>query len=276
RLFEMPVHCPECGSDVVKEHDKAVYRCSGSLFCPAQKKRAFQHFVSRKALDIQGLGKKLIDQLIEKNWVSHPDDLFKLQPENLAQLERMAEKSALKVYDAIQRAKQTTLSRFIYALGIPEVGEVTAKSLAQHFMTLENIRQAEVDALIEVSDVGEIVAENIVTFFKQPHNQEVVEGLLSVGVSWPKPKADVVVGEQSSPFAGKVVVLTGALQQGSRTEAKQMLEALGAKVTGSVSAKTDFVIAGEKAGSKRTKAEALGVRVLSEEEWIQMIGESNG
>ncbi len=276
RLFEMPVHCPECGSDVVKEHDKAVYRCSGGLFCPAQKKRAFQHFVSRKALDIQGLGNKLIDQLIEKNWVSHPDDLFKLVPENLAQLERMAEKSALKVYDAIQAAKRTTLPRFIYALGIPEVGEVTAKSLAQHFVTLEKIRQSDVEALVEVSDVGEIVAENIVTFFKQPHNQEVVEGLLSVGLSWPEPSIDMVVDEQSSPFAGKVVVLTGSLQQGSRTEAKQALEALGAKVTGSVSAKTDFVIAGEKAGSKRTKAEALGVRILSEEEWIQMMGESNG
>ena len=276
RLFEMPVHCPECGSDVVKEHDKAVYRCSGGLFCPAQKKRAFQHFVSRKALDIQGLGNKLIDQLIEKNWVSHPDDLFKLVPENLAQLERMAEKSALKVYDAIQAAKRTTLPRFIYALGVPEVGEVTAKSLAQHFVTLEKIRQSDVEALVEVSDVGEIVAENIVTFFKQPHNQEVVEGLLSVGLSWPEPSIDMVVDEQSSPFAGKVVVLTGSLQQGSRTEAKQALEALGAKVTGSVSAKTDFVIAGEKAGSKRTKAEALGVRILSEEEWIQMMGESNG
>ncbi len=276
RQFDMPKHCPECGSDAIKEHDKAVYRCSGGLFCPAQKKRAFQHFVSRKALDIQGLGNKLIDQLIEKNWVRHPDDLFRLLPENLAQLERMAEKSALKVCRAIQDAKQTTLPRFIYALGIPEVGEVTAKSLAQHFVTLDNIRQADIETLIDVPDVGEIVAENIVTFFKQPHNQEVVEGLLSVGLSWPTPVIHEISDEQQSPFAGKVVVLTGSLQLGSRTEAKQQLEALGAKVTGSVSAKTDFVIAGEKAGSKRAKAEALGVRVLSEAEWIQMMGESNG
>ncbi|MCF6345380.1 MAG: NAD-dependent DNA ligase LigA [Thiomicrorhabdus sp.] len=276
RLFEMPKHCPECGSDAVKEHDKAVYRCSGGLFCPAQKKRAFQHFVSRKALDIQGLGNKLIDQLIEKNWVHHPDDLFRLLPEKLETLERMAKKSALKVCDAIQDAKQTTLPRFIYALGIPEVGEVTAKSLAHYFVTLDNIRQADVETLIEVPDVGGIVAENIVTFFKQPHNQEVVEGLLSVGLSWPTPVVHEMPSEQQSPFAGKVVVLTGALQLGSRTEAKQQLEALGAKITGSVSAKTDFVIAGEKAGSKRAKAEALGVRVLSEVEWIQMMGESNG
>jgi len=274
RLFEMPTQCPECGSDVIKEHDKAVYRCLGGLFCPAQRKRALQHFVSRKALDIQGLGNKLIDQLIEKGLVKHPDDLFKLTPETLAKLERMAEKSALKTCKAIQAAKQTTLSRFIYALGIPEVGEVTAKSLAQHFVTLDKIRQADKEALIEVSDVGEIVAENIVTFFKQPHNQEVVAGLLAQGVTWPDP--ETVEVDNDSPFAGKIVVLTGTLQLGSRTEAKQKLEALGAKMTGSVSAKTDFVIAGDKAGSKRTKAEALGVTVLSEEEWMAMMGENNG
>ena len=274
RLFEMPTECPECGSEVMKEHDKAVYRCSGGLFCPAQRKRALQHFVSRKALDIQGLGNKLIDQLIENGWVKHPDDLFKLTPESLETLERMAKKSALKVCDAIEASKQTTLPRFIYALGIPEVGEVTAKSLAQHFVTLDKIRQAEKEALIDVPDVGEIVADNIVTFFKQPHNQEVIAGLLAEGVSWPDPKTITV--DEDSPFAGKVVVLTGTLQSGSRTEAKQKLEALGAKMTGSVSAKTDFVIAGDKAGSKRIKAEALGVTVLSEEEWIAMMGETNG
>ncbi len=274
RMFDMPVGCPECDSEVIKEHDKAVYRCSGGLFCPAQRKRALQHFVSRKALDIQGLGNKLIDQLIEKGLVKHPDDLFKLTPERLEKLERMAKKSALKTCDAIQAAKQTTLPRFIYALGIPEVGEVTARSLAQHFVTLDKIRHANKAALIEVSDVGEIVAENIVTFFKQPHNQEVVAGLLAQGVAWPDP--EIVEVDSGSPFAGKVVVLTGSLKSGSRTEAKQKLEALGAKITGSVSAKTDFVIAGDKAGSKRTKAEALGVTVLSEEEWIAMMGESNG
>ncbi|VAW44632.1 DNA ligase (NAD(+)) [hydrothermal vent metagenome] len=273
-LFEMPTQCPECSSEVIKEHDKAVYRCSGGLFCPAQQKRALQHFVSRKALDIQGLGDKLIDQLIEKEWVKHPDDLFKLTPEMLATLDRMAEKSALKVCNAIQAAKQTTLPRFIYALGIPEVGEVTAKSLAQHFITFDKIRQAEKEALIEVSDVGTIVADNVVTFFKQPHNQDVVIGLLDEGVTWPDP--DIITVDNHSPFAGKIVVLTGTLQSDSRTKAKQKLEALGAKITGRVSAKTDFVIAGDKAGTKRAKAEALGVAVLSEEEWIAMMGEANG
>ncbi len=273
-LFEMPKHCPECNSEVIKEHDKAVYRCTGGLFCPAQKKRALQHFVSRKALDIQGLGNKLIDQLIDVGLVKHPDDLFKLTVESLSQLERMAEKSARNVCQAIQTSKQTTLARFIYALGIPEVGEVTAKHLAIHFKTLDAIRVATIEALIEVPDVGEIVAENIVTFFQQPHNQEVVEALLSAGITWPMPEQITV--SSSSPFMGKVVVLTGSLQQGSRTEAKKKLEALGAKITGSVSAKTDFVIAGEKAGSKRTKAEALGVTVLSEEEWIAMMGGTDG
>jgi len=272
--FDMPIHCPECGSDVVKEHDKAVYRCTGGLFCPAQKKRALQHFVSRKALDIQGLGDKLIDQLIEVGLVKHPDDLFKLSVEALSKLDRMAEKSALKVFNAIQSAKLTTLSRFIFALGIPEVGEVTAKHLATHFVELDNIKQATMEALIEVPDVGEIVAQNIETFFQQPHNQEVVDGLLEAGLHWPTPEKIVI--SSTSPFAGKVVVLTGTLVLGSRTEAKQKLEAVGAKITGSVSAKTDFLIAGEKAGSKLTKAEALGVTVLSEEKWNAMMGETNG
>lgn len=274
RVFEMPAHCPECGSEVIKEHDKAVYRCSGGLFCPAQRKRALQHFVSRKAFDIQGLGDKLIDQLAERGWVKHPDDLFHLSVAQLAGLERMAEKSAQNVVDALEAAKQTTLARFIYALGIPEVGEVTAKQLAQHFCELDALMQADAEALLEVPDVGEVVADNIVTFFKQPHNQEVIAGLLAAGVHWPKPKARVL--DESSPFAGKVVVLTGTLQQRDRSEAKALLEAAGAKVTGSVSAKTDYVIAGEKAGSKLTKAESLGVPVLTEQQWLEMMGENNG
>lgn len=274
RLFKMPSRCPVCGSEVMKEHDKAVYRCTGGLFCPAQRKRALQHFVSRKALDIQGLGNKLINQLADLNMVRHPDDLFSLTVENLLGLERMAEKSANKVISAIQAAKETTLARFIYALGIPEVGEVTAKHLANHFITLDNIQSADKDALLEVSDVGEIVAENIVTFFQQPHNQEVINGLIEAGIHWPTPQTENLVDD--SPFSGKVVVLTGSLMQLSREEAKQRLEELGATVTGSVSAKTDYVIAGEKAGSKLTKAESLGVRVLSEQEWIEMSGVTNG
>jgi len=182
----------------------------------------------------------------------------------------MAEKSALNVVNAIEHAKETTLARFIYSLGIPEVGEVTAKHLANHFMTLENIKRATLDSLIEVQDVGDIVAENIVAFLKQPHNLEVIQGLIDSGVHWPDPQVQKV--DESSPFNGKVVVLTGSLQQGSRTEARKQLEALGAKVTGSVSAKTDYLIAGESAGSKLTKAEALGVTVLTEQQWLEMIG----
>jgi DNA ligase (NAD+) len=274
RHFVMPDHCPQCGSDVVKEHDKAVYRCSGGLFCPAQRKRALQHFVSRKAMDIQGLGDKLIDQLVERGWVHHPDDFFKLTAQQLAGLERMADKSAQKIVAALEQAKQTSLARFIYALGIPEVGEVTAKHLANHFRSLPALMQADTDSLLAVQDVGEVVAGNIETFFQQPHNQEVIQGLLDAGIHWPA--IQETASKSDSPFSGKTVVLTGTLEQFSRPEAKQMLEALGAVVTGSVSAKTDFVVAGDKAGSKLTKAEALGVTVLSEAQWLEMMGENNG
>ncbi|BCN93393.1 DNA ligase [Thiomicrorhabdus immobilis] len=274
RQFVMPHFCPECGSEVVKETDKAVYRCTGGLYCPAQRKRALQHFVSRKAMDIVGLGDKLIEQLGALEIVKHPDDLYRLEVETLAAMERMASKSAQKVIDAIESSKQTTLARFVFALGIPEVGEVTAKNLAHHFLSLDAIQQADKEQLLEVADVGEIVAEHIVTFFQQPHNQEVIKGLLEAGIHWPTPEQKAVV--EDSVFANKVVVLTGSLQQLSRTDAKQKLEAMGAKVTGSVSAKTDYVIAGEKAGSKLTKAEQLGISVLTEAEWIEMMGEMNG
>jgi DNA ligase (NAD+) len=274
REFSMPTHCPECDSEVIREHEKAVYRCAGGLFCPAQRKRALQHFVSRKALDIQGLGEKLINQLADLDMVRHPDDLFSLTIDTLLGLDRMAEKSAHKVIEAIEAAKETSLPRFIFALGIPDVGEVTAKHLANHFITLDNIQLVDKAALLAVPDVGEIVAENIVTFFQQPHNQEVLNGLINAGIHWPRPQVPQVT--EDSPFAGKVVVLTGSLTQISRTDAKQKLEAVGAKVTGSVSAKTDYVIAGENAGSKLTKAESLGIAVLSEQEWIEMSGVTNG
>ena len=272
--FTMPLTCPECHSEVIKEHDKAVYRCTGGLFCPAQRKRALQHFVSRKAMDIVGLGDKLIVQLADTGLVKHPDDFYKLDIDSLENLERMARKSAQKVIDAIEASKQTTLARFIFSLGIPEVGEVTAKNLANYFLSLETIIGANKEQLLEVDDVGDIVAQHIVTFFAQPHNQEVVEGLINAGVHWPTPAQ--VKSDTDSAFTGKVVVLTGSLMQVTRAEAKQQLEALGAKVTGSVSAKTDFVIAGEKAGSKLTKAESLGISVLTEAEWIAMMGEING
>ena len=272
--FVMPKNCPECHSEVVKESDKSVYRCTGGLFCPAQRKRALQHFVSRKAMDIVGLGDKLIVQLADTGLVKHPDDFYTLQVAALENLERMATKSAQKVIDAIEKSKETTLARFVFSLGIPEVGEVTAKNLANHFLSLNNIMSAHKEQLLEVDDVGDIVAEHIVTFFAQPHNQEVVSGLLGAGVHWPDPVQ--VQSVSHSPFAGKIVVLTGTLLQVTRTEAKQQLESLGAKVTGSVSAKTDYVIAGEKAGSKLTKAESLGISVLTEAEWIAMMGETNG
>jgi len=272
--FNMPHTCPECDSEVIKEHDKAVYRCTGGLFCPAQRKRALQHFVSRKAMDIVGLGDKLIEQLGALGIVKHPDDLYRLDVATLANMDRMAEKSAQKVVDAINTSKKTTLARFVFSLGIPEVGEVTAKNLANYFLNLDSIQQATKEELLDVDDVGEIVAEHIVTFFQQEHNKEVIQGLISAGIHWPVPEQNAVA--EDSIFANKVVVLTGSLQQLTRTDAKQKLEALGAKVTGSVSAKTDFVIAGEKAGSKLTKAEQLGISVLTEAEWIEMIGETNG
>ncbi len=272
--FTMPDTCPECGSEVVKELDKAVYRCTGGLYCPAQRKRALQHYVSRKAMDIVGLGDKLIIQLADTEIVKHPDDFYKLDVATLASMERMAEKSAQKVVDAIEASKETSLARFIFALGIPEVGEVTAKNLAQHFGKLEKIMQADREQLIAVNDVGEVVADHIVHFFEQAHNTEVINGLIKAGVHWPDPQDKPLVSE--SVFTDKIIVLTGTLHQQTRTEAKQMLENLGAKVTGSVSKNTDYLIAGEKAGSKLSKAEALGVRVLNEDEWLAMMASNEG
>ena len=269
QLFIMPTHCPECNSEIIKEQDKAAYRCMGGLFCPAQRKRALQHFVSRKAFDIVGLGHKLIDQLVDVKLVNHPDDFFKLTEEKLVNLERMAEKSASKIVKSIQASKQTSFARFIYSLGIPEVGEVTAANLAQYFKTLDTLKSVEIEQLIKVEDVGHIVAEHVVKFFQQPHNLEVINSLVSQGVIWETPVDRVI--DDDSPFANKVIVLTGTLTSMARTDAKKRLEFLGAKITGSVSAKTDILIAGEKAGSKKSKAEQLGVTMLTEAEWLTMM-----
>lgn len=271
--FSMPEHCPECGSEVIKERDKAVYRCTGGLFCPAQRKRSLQHFVSRKAMDIVGLGNKLINQLADLDIVKHPDDLYQLDVITLSNMDRMAEKSAQNVIDAIEKSKETTLARFIFALGIPEVGEVTAKNLANHFASLERLQQTTIEELITIDDVGDIVAEHIQHFFEQVHNIQVIQGLIEAGIHWPTP---TMTATEDSAFSGKVIVLTGTLFEHTRSEAKQMLENLGAKVTGSISQKTDYLIAGEKAGSKLTKAQSLGVTVLTEQEWIAMMGEKNG
>ena len=267
-----PKKCPVCGADVIQEPGKAVLRCSGGLYCPAQRQRALEHFVSRKALDIRGLGPKLIAKLVEKGWVEHPDDFYRLSADQLATLEGMGTKSAHNIINAIEASKNTTLPRFLYALGIPEVGEVTAEQLAQHFGTLEAIMQADEAALEAVEDIGPVVAHNIVTFFRQPVNQKVIQGLLQAGIHWDDIHPSKDATSSASFFAGKTVVLTGTLHTMTRDEAKARLKALGAHVTNSVSRKTDFVIAGEKAGSKLAKAQQLGITILNEQQFLEKLG----
>ena len=269
RTFVMPAKCPVCGSDVIKEPDKSIYRCSGGLACPAQRQRTLEHFASRKAMDIRGMGPKVIAKLMEKGWVQHPDDFYHLTFEQLIQLEGFKEKSARNLLDAIEASKQTTLPRFLFALGIPEVGEVTAEALAEHFGDFDAIRNATPEQLMEVEGIGEIVAHNIQTFFQQPINKKVIDGLLAAGIRWPKPAKPIEMTD--SPFAGKTVVLTGTLHSMTREEAKARLQALGAHVTNSVSRKTDFVIAGENPGSKYTKAQQLGVTILDEQAFLERL-----
>ncbi len=259
--ISFPEQCPVCGSQVERLEGEAVARCTGGLFCEAQRKEAIKHFASRKALDIDGMGDKIVEQLIDKELVESPADLFSLTASALTMLERMGLKSATNLVQAIEAAKQTTLAKFLYALGIREVGESTAANLARHFKELDALRQANVEQLIEVEDVGAIVAQHVAHFFAQPHNLEVIDKLLAAGVTWPAIEAP---SEDEQPLKGQIWVLTGTLSQMSRTDAKAQLEALGAKVSGSVSKKTDCVVAGEAAGSKLTKANELGVKVLDE------------
>ncbi|MET0123330.1 MAG: NAD-dependent DNA ligase LigA [Candidatus Thiodiazotropha sp. 6PLUC9] len=257
----LPDHCPVCDSEIVTAEGEAVARCSGGLYCPAQRKEAIKHFASRKAMDIEGLGDKLVEQLVEQKLVNTPADLYTLTLEQLSGLERMAEKSAQNLLDALLKSKQTTLNRFLYGLGIREVGEATAQALAQHFLTLTAIEQADEASLQETQDVGPVVAAHIVFFFRQPHNREVIDELLEAGIEWP----EIVRAEvEQTHLEGKTFVLTGTLSQ-PRDEIKEILIAQGAKVTGSVSSKTDFLVAGEAAGSKLAKAEKLGVEILDEE-----------
>ncbi|WP_321528251.1 NAD-dependent DNA ligase LigA [Sedimenticola selenatireducens] len=260
RPFEMPQQCPVCGADVIRDADEAVVRCSGGLFCPAQRRQAIKHFAARRAMDIEGLGDKLVDQLVTLGMVETPADLFHLQLTALEGMERMGRKSAENLLAALEKSKRTSLGRFLFALGIREVGEATAQSLANHFGDLEPIMRADIDALLQVPDVGPVVAEHVFTFFRQAHNQEVIEALIQAGVRW---EAIAVPDLASQPLAGKVFVITGTLSQ-PRDEIKQRLIALGAKVTGSVSKKTDYLIAGADAGSKLTKAETLGIAILDE------------
>ncbi|HEY4663506.1 MAG TPA: NAD-dependent DNA ligase LigA, partial [Comamonas sp.] len=259
--FQMPSKCPICGSDVVREPGEANHRCSGGLFCPAQRKEALLHFAARRAMDIEGLGSKLVDQLVDSGVVRTLPDLYRLGLSGLASLDRMAEKSAQNVLDALEKSKSTTLNRFLFGLGIRHVGEATAKDLARHFGLLDAIMNASTEQLLAVRDVGPVVAESIHTFFAQPHNREVVEQLRACGVHWQEgPPAE----KSPQILAGKTVVLTGTLPTMGRDTAKELLEAAGAKVSGSVSKKTSYVVAGAEAGSKLTKAQELGVPVLDE------------
>lgn len=268
RPFVMPRHCPVCGSEVIRVEGEVASRCSGGLYCPAQRKETLRHFASRRAMDIEGLGEKLVDQLVERGLVRTPADLYALDEDTLAGLDRMGGKSAANLVEALARSRATTLPRFLYALGIPQVGEATAQSLAQHFGTLEAIMAAAPEALTEVPDVGPVVAAEVHAFFRQPHNREVIDGLRAAGVAWPevvRPPAE------RQPLAGKTFVITGTLSR-PRDAIKDELLALGAKVAGSVSKKTDYLIAGADSGSKLEKAQALGVPVLDEDALAKLIG----
>ena len=266
-----PSQCPVCGSQVEKLEDEAVARCTGGLICAAQRKQALKHFASRKAFDIDGLGDKLVDQLVDADLVHSPADFFTLSLGDVVGLERMAEKSASKLLSSLEASKQTTLAKFLYALGIREVGEATAANLAAHFETLDAIRDASIEALVEVQDVGEIVATHIFNFFNESHNTDVIDALLKEGINWPaieKPDAD------NLPLEGKTCVITGTLSEMGRSDAKARLQLLGAKVAGSVSKNTDFLVAGEKAGSKLTKAQELDVEVWGEAKLIAFLAEN--
>ena len=265
--FQMPETCPECGSAVERVEGEAVTRCTGGLVCPAQRKHSIRHFATRKAMDIEGLGDKLVDQLVEAGLVHTVADLYHLNHEQIASLERMGGKSAENLLKALEDSKEPPLDRLLYALGIREVGEVTARSLAVHFGTMEALREASEETLVEVNDVGPIVASHVAAFFQQENNRQVIQALSDAGVSW-RPLEDQA-GEQ--PLAGETWVLTGALSM-PRIQAKNLLESLGAKVTGSVSAKTSTLLAGEAAGSKLTKAQKLGVKVISESDFVEYLG----
>jgi DNA ligase (NAD+) len=273
QLFTMPRHCPVCGSEAEREEGEADYRCSGGLYCPAQRKQAVLHYAQRRAMDVEGLGDKLVDQLVDSGRVQTLPDLYKLQLQDLAGMDRMAEKSAQNLLDALQHSKQTTLPRFLFGLGIRHVGEATAKELARHFGQLQAIMDASEDALLQVPDIGPIVAHSLHTFFAQPHNREVVQALREAGVAWPEGEA---LAPTEMPLAGLTVVLTGTLPGMGREEAKDKLEALGAKVAGSVSKKTSCVVAGAEAGSKLEKALTLGVPVLDEAGLLRLLTDGPG
>jgi DNA ligase (NAD+) len=255
--------CPICGSDVEREEGEVDWRCSGGLFCAAQRKQAILHFASRRAMDIEGLGDRLVDQLVDGGIVRTLPELYKLGVAKLIELERLGEKSAQNLVAHLERSKHTTLQRFLYGLGVRHVGESTARDLAKHFGQLDRILDASVEQLLDVPDIGPVVAASIHTFFAQPHNREVVEQLRAVGIAWEEHEG--AADSAPRPLAGKTFVLTGTLPTLSRDEAKDMIEAAGGKVAGSVSKKTNYVVAGAEAGSKLDKAKELGIEILDEE-----------
>ena len=271
RPFVMPLRCPECSSAVLRIEGEAVTRCTGGLVCPAQRKQALLHFASRRAMDIEGLGDRLVDQLVDAKLVHTPADLFRLGVGKLAALERMADKSAANVVAAIEKSKQTTLARFIYALGIRHVGEATARDLALHFGGIDALVDATQEQLLEVNDVGPVLAESIARFFAEPHNREGVEALRAVGVRWPEHAPRAHAAAQAAPLAGLTFVLTGTLPTLVRDDAKALVESGGGKVAGSVSKKTDYVVAGAEAGSKLARAAELGVPVLDEDAFVRLL-----
>ncbi len=262
-----PVDCPECGSEIEFLEGGAVARCSGGLICPAQRKEAIIHFASRKAMDIDGLGTKLVYQMVDNGLLHNVADIYQLTLEQVAGLERMATKSAQNLLDAIEASKQTRLARFIYALGIREVGETTAANLARYFHDFDTLKSANEEQLLEVPDVGPVVAHFIAGFFADPRNREMIDRLLAAGIEWPREEVNL----EEQPLDGQTIVLTGTLSAMSRSEAKEKLQRLGAKVSGSVSAKTDLVVAGPGAGSKLKKAEALGITVMDEDGLLELL-----
>jgi DNA ligase (NAD+) len=264
----MPERCPVCGSDVEKPEGEAIARCTAGLYCPAQRKQALLHFASRRAMDIEGLGDKLVDQLVEKGLVRTPADLYALEVDTLAGLERMGQKSAQNLFDAIAASRSTTLERFIYALGIRNVGESTARDLARHFGDVRALLAADADALERVPDVGPIVAQSICKFSHEEHNRTVIEAMLSAGVH---PRYEAPPEAVGAAVAGRTFVLTGTLPHLTREEAKARIEAKGGRVAGSVSKKTSYVVAGADAGSKLEKAQALGVTVIDEAELLALL-----
>jgi DNA ligase (NAD+) len=269
RVVSFPRKCPECGSDVERGEGEAIARCIGGLFCPAQRKEAIRHFVSRRALNIEGFGAKLIDQLVEQGIVKTPADIYRLTAEQLVALERLGDKSAQKLIVAIEKSKQTTYARFLYGLGIGNVGEATALALANEFGSLDELLAADEERLQQVPDIGPVVAAAIHAFFHERHNIEVIDALLSAQIRWPA----TVARPRAYPLRGKTFVITGTLQTMTRDEAKARLQALGAKVAGSISKKTSALVVGADPGSKLRTAESLNVEIWSEEQLRSSLGE---